>query len=62
MEEMTTKVIIEVPENERSSIVVMENFVGQRQNRTANVIAPGKKKEFQVHSHLNLQIMEVSNK
>jgi hypothetical protein len=26
------------------------------------VIAPGKKKEFQVHSHLNLQIMEVSNK
>ena len=59
---MTTKVIVEVLENESKPVVVMENYVGQRQNRVANMIMPGQKKEFTVHSHLNLQIMEVSNK
>lgn len=55
---MTTKLTIEVAEDSKQAIVVMENFVGQRQNRVANIIFPGTKKEFTVHSHLNLNIME----
>ncbi len=59
---MTTKITVEVGETEQKPVVVMENYVGQRQNRMANIILPGEKREFMVHSHLNLQIMEVQGK
>lgn len=55
-----TKVIISVDANQATPVVVMENYVGQRQNRVANVILPGVQKEFVVHSHLSLQVMEVN--
>ena len=59
---MTTKVTVEVSNTEKSAVVVMENYVGQKQNRVAHMIMPGNKKEFHVHSHLNLNILEVQGK
>ncbi len=56
------KITISVGNDERGSILVMENYVGQKQNRVANLVTPGQSKTFTVHERLNLQVMEVSSK
>lgn len=56
---MTTKVIIEIPQEQRTPIVVMEIYTGQTKQRNAIIVFPGQKREFTVHNHLNLSVMEV---